>query len=59
MRKYAALYHKVEDKWSIIFQDDYEDEWYIEIDNLGSSKETATKVADALNQANRPRDTHW
>lgn len=55
MRKYAPL--KIHDIWSIIYNDDYETEWYTEIENVGTSRETAIKVSDALNRANEPRDS--
>lgn len=57
MRKYAAfyngrktrnLYHDYDGTWMIIFQDEGEEEWYIEVPDAGD-KESAIRLVDALN----------
>lgn len=52
VRKFATLYSKKYDTWMIIFQDDYEAEWYVQIDDVGDQA-VAKSVADALNRAQK------
>lgn len=50
MRRYAALYNSVTQTWSVIFNDQYEVEWYVDIPDAGG-QDQAVKVANALNAA--------
>ena len=48
MRKYAVLYCAQRSCWAVIFNDEYEDTWYVDVWDL-QDKETAVSLADALN----------
>lgn len=52
MRKYAPLYNSSSNTWSVIFQDDFEIEWYVQSPDAGS-EETTKLLAEALNERER------
>ena len=52
MRKFAALYSHRNDVWMVIFQDQNEEEWYVQLEDAGD-QEIAKSVAKALNMAQK------
>lgn len=53
VRKFAPLYSSTHNAWQIIFQDDYEEEWYVFTDLQAMPEETAKSIASALNLQER------
>lgn len=49
MRKYAPLYDKDRDTWSVIYNDDYDEEWYHYLG--GCDEQQAHSIANAMTEA--------
>jgi hypothetical protein len=50
MRKYAPLYDRAAERWSIIFNDQYEPEWYVFLASETMTQSEAAVISDALNR---------
>lgn len=50
MRRYAALYDRDSNTWRIIFQDEGESVWYVEVPDVGNY-DTAMLLVGALTNA--------